>query len=116
MQQKPYSFPMPRIKDCIDCIGHSELVSKFDLLKGYWQVPLSESAKAISTFATHVGLYQYTVMPLRMRNASATFQQMINYVIAGLDGCVASCQSNISVGQVQVAQYQLKLKQFSDLQ
>ena len=33
---KPDSFPLPRIKDCIDRIGRSQFVSKFDLLKGYW--------------------------------------------------------------------------------
>ena len=28
-------FPLPKIEDCIDCIGNSQFVSKFDLLKGY---------------------------------------------------------------------------------
>ena len=35
-------FTLPGIEDCIDRIGSSQFVSKFDLLKGYWQVPLSE--------------------------------------------------------------------------
>lgn len=39
---KPDSYPLPRIEDCIDRIGHAKYVSKFDMLKGYWQVPLSE--------------------------------------------------------------------------
>ena len=82
-------FPLPRIEDCIDCIGSSQFVSKFDLLKGYLQVPLSERAKVISAFATPDRLYQYTVMPFGMRNALATFQRMINYVISGLEGCAA---------------------------
>ena len=29
------SFPLPRIDERIDCIGHARYVSKFDLLKGY---------------------------------------------------------------------------------
>ena len=77
-------FPLPRIEDCIDCIVSSQFVSKFDLLKGYWQVPLSEEAKAISAFVTPDGLYQYTVMPFGMRNAPATFQQMINHIKLGM--------------------------------
>jgi len=52
-------------------------------------VPLSAQAKAISAFVTPDGLYQYTVMPFVMRNAPATFQRMINHVIAGLEGCAA---------------------------
>ena len=42
---KPDSYPLPRIEDRIDRIGHSRYVSKFDMLKGYWQVPLSERAR-----------------------------------------------------------------------
>jgi len=38
------SYPIPRIDDCIDQIGLTKFVSKLDLLKGYWQVPLTEHA------------------------------------------------------------------------
>ena len=34
-------FPIPRIDDCIDNIGHAKYVTKFDLLKGFWQIPLT---------------------------------------------------------------------------
>ena len=44
-------------------------------------------AKEISAFATSDGLFQYTVMLFGMKNAPATFQHMINKVIAGLQGC-----------------------------
>ena len=64
----------------------SKYISKFDLLKGYWQVSLTEWAKKVSAFATPDGLYQYYAMPFGMKNAFATFQQMINRVIASLEG------------------------------
>ena len=84
---KSDSYLISRIEDCIDHIGVSKFVSKFDLLKGYWQVPLTNRAKEISAFATLDGLFQYTVIPFRTKNAPATFQCMINKVIAGLPGC-----------------------------
>ncbi|XP_064596443.1 matrix metalloproteinase-14-like [Liolophura sinensis] len=34
---KADNFPIPRIDDCIDAVGQSNVVSKFDLLKGFWQ-------------------------------------------------------------------------------
>jgi len=86
---KSDSFPLPRVEDCIDSIGRSHFITKFDLLKGYWQVPLTERAREISAFATPDGLYHYTVMPFGMKNAPATFQRMINRVIGGLEGCRA---------------------------
>ena len=60
---KSDSFPLPRVEDCINSIGRSHFITKFDLLKGYWQVPLTERAREISAFATPDGLYHYTVMP-----------------------------------------------------
>ena len=53
---KTDSFPIPRIDDCIDKVGSSKYVTKFDLLKGFWQVPLADRAKEVSAFATPNGL------------------------------------------------------------
>jgi len=83
---KTYSHPIPRINNCIDRMGHTRYISKFDLLKGYWQVPLTERAKEVSVFVTPDGLYHYCVIPFGMKNPPATFQRMINGVIAGLKG------------------------------
>ena len=49
---KTDSYPIPRVKDCIDRIGCAKYISKLDLLKGYWQVPLTQRAKEISAFVT----------------------------------------------------------------
>ena len=72
---KTDSFPIPRIDDYIDKVGNSKYVTKFDLLKGFWQVPLTDKAKEVSAFATQNGLYQYKVMPFGMKNSSATCKQ-----------------------------------------
>ena len=83
---KTDSYPIPRIDDCIDKIGKARYITKFDLLKGYWAVPLTERAKEISAFVTPDGLYQYKVMPFGMKNAPATFQRMMNQCLEGLPG------------------------------
>lgn len=41
---KPDSFLLPRMEDCIDSEGSAKFVTKLDLLKGYWQVPLTPRA------------------------------------------------------------------------
>ena len=64
-------------------------MTKFDLLKGFWLFPLTDHAKEISVFATPDGLFQYKVTPFGMKNSPATFQRLINSVIANLDGCKA---------------------------
>ena len=86
---KADSYPLPRVEDCIDHVGKAQYVTTLDLLKGYWQIPLTERAKRLSAFVTSKGLYQYRVMLFGMRNAPATFQRMINQIVGGLDGCEA---------------------------
>lgn len=66
----------------------AKFVSKFDLLKGYLQVPLSLRAQEISAFRTPSDPYSYKVMPFGLHDATATFQQLMNLVVEGLSVCV----------------------------
>ena len=52
---KTDTFPIPRMDDCIDKVGKAKYVTKFDLLKGFWQVPSTDRAKEISAFVTPDG-------------------------------------------------------------
>ncbi len=80
-------YPMPCMEDCIDQGGSAKCVTKLDLLKGYWQVPLTP--REISSFLTPWGLFSYSVMPFGLRNAPATFQRLMNRVLAGQSGFAA---------------------------
>ena len=82
---KSDTFPIPRM----DGIGNAKYVTKFDLLKGFWQVPLTDRAKEISAFVKPTGLYQYKVMPFGMKNSPATFQRLVNSIVSDIDGCEA---------------------------
>ena len=84
---KTDTFFIPRMDDCIDKIGNSKYISKFDLLKGFWQIPLTERAKEISAFVTPYGLYHYKVMPFGMKNSPLLFQRLLNTIIAGIKHC-----------------------------
>ena len=85
---KAGSFPLLRIEDCIDKIGRAKYVTTLDLLKGYWQVPLTNRAKELSAFVTPQGLYQYCVMPFSMKNAMATFQRMVTRIVGGCEAYI----------------------------
>lgn len=77
------------MEDCVDNLGTVQFVSKLDLLEGYWQVPLTERASEISAFVKPDTFLQYTVMAFGMCNAPATFQRLVNTVLAGLTNCNA---------------------------
>ncbi|CAM4570650.1 unnamed protein product [Lepidochelys olivacea] len=81
---RPDNYPMPCTNELLKKLGRAQFISTLDLTKGYWQVPLDQSAKERSAFLTHVGLYEFNVLPFGLRNAPATFQKLVDGLLAGL--------------------------------
>jgi len=51
-----------------------------DAYYGYNQIPMAEEDKQKTAFMTESGNYYFNVMPFGLRNAGATYQQMMNKV------------------------------------
>ena len=83
---KPEVFPLPRIDDLLDKLGHSKYFSTLDLKSGYWQIRVSTSSQEKTAFVTHRGLYEFCVMPFGVRNAPSVFQRLMQSLLLGLKG------------------------------
>ena len=92
------SYLLPRLEDIIDSIGHPKYVTKLDLLKGHYQVELTERARTVSAFITPFGLFQYNAMPFGMCNAPSTFQRLINCIIRDFEGDYVYLDDIVIVG------------------
>ena len=77
-------YPIPRIEDCLAALGGNVFFSSFDLLSGFWQIPMHEEDKKKTAFVVEGGLYEFTVMPFGLTNATATFQRYMDMVLASL--------------------------------
>ena len=91
------AYPMPRVDEMIDRVGRAKFVTTLDLMKGYWQVPLTARTRAKTAFATPFGLYQFRVMPFGLQGAPATFQRLMDSVLRGLEGFSAAYMDDVII-------------------
>jgi hypothetical protein len=71
--------------EVLNKVSKARYISKLDLTKGYWQVPLDLESRWKSAFITPFGHYQFTVMPFGMINSGATLVHMMDKVLEGFD-------------------------------
>ena len=78
------AYPLPRIQDTLDTLSDAKWFSTLDLAAGYWQVELTPRARKAAAFCTKSGLFEWNVMPFGLCNALATFQRLMDRVLAGM--------------------------------
>ncbi|CAN8075543.1 unnamed protein product [Agarophyton chilense] len=76
------SYPIPRMDDCLDFLGEAVVCTTLDANSGYLQILLAENSRGLTNFTTHEGLFKFSRMPFGLKNAPATFQQVMHIILS----------------------------------
>jgi len=75
---KQDSYPLPLIRELQDRLGRVKWFTSLNLKEAYYQVWMKEGKEWKTAFWTRYRHYEYTVMLFGLKNASVTFQRLIN--------------------------------------
>ena len=95
------AYPIPRVDGTLDTLSGSTWFSTIDLKSGYWQVEMAPKDREKTAFCTQEGLFEFNVMPFGLCNAPATFQCLMDCILAGLQwsSCLVYIDDIIIVGR-----------------
>ena len=101
------SYPLPLTDDLFDRLQGAKYFSKIDLRTGFYQILLAEGDRDKTAFRTRYGHFEWTVLPMGLTNAPATFQHLMNNTFRDLlDRCVLVFLDDIVVFSATLEQHE----------
>jgi len=80
------SYPLPSIDALVDSVSGCRLLSFLDAFSGYNQIMMHPRDECKTAFMTKLSCYYYKVMPFGLKNAGATYQRLMDRVLAPMLG------------------------------
>ena len=75
---------LPLIQEILDRLQSARFMTSIDLKDAYYSIGMKEGDEWKTAFRCRYGHFEFTVMPMGLVNAPATFQTYINEVLEGL--------------------------------
>ena len=84
------AYLLPRIEELFTKLSRARWFTKMDLKAGFYQIPMKEESIKYTSFRIGVPMdsyahYEWTVMPMGLSTAPATFQRWIEKSLEGLE-------------------------------
>ena len=104
------THPIPKVDDTLAQLTEAAVFSKLDANSGFWQIPLSDQSKLLTTFITPFGRYAFNKLPFGIASAPELFQKRMSKILEGLDGVVCLMDDVLVFGKDR-NEHDLRLKQ-----
>ena len=88
-QVRKDSFPLPNADANLNALGRANWFTTLDLLQGFLQLELTESAKAKTAFTVNGRQWQYTRLPMGLTTSPSAFMRVVDAALRGLPPGIA---------------------------
>ena len=78
--------PMSSVDESLAKLGQASMFSKLDANSGFWQLPLDDESKLLTTFITPQWRFAFNRIPFGISSVPEIFTCTISVILQGLDG------------------------------
>ncbi|XP_064467644.1 uncharacterized protein LOC135378518 [Ornithodoros turicata] len=82
---KTQVYPVPNLEERVERVSKAKFISTLDLVRGYWQVPMTERAKRYVAFTTPMGTFRPLMLSFGLKNAPFCFSRLMDQVLRGAE-------------------------------
>ena len=93
--------PLPTVDSILGQLSEARIFSKLDANSGFWQIPLADSSRHLTTFITPYGRFCFNKMPFGISSAPEYFQKRMSKILEGQEGVLCLMDDIIIYGQNQ---------------
>ena len=95
------THPMPKVDETLALLTSAKIFSKLDANSGFWQIPLAEESRLLTTFITPYGRFCFNKLPFGISSAPELFQKRMTKILEGLNGVVCLIDDVLIFGSTQ---------------
>ena len=92
-------YHTPGFDEIIPELSQARCFSKFDLADGFWHCVLDEESRALTTFQTPFGRFQFRRLPFGLKVAPEIFYKKLRQALEGLSGILVVADDVLVYGQ-----------------
>ena len=100
--------PMPKVDTTLAQLSGATVFSKLNANSGFWQIPLANKSKLLTTFITPYGRFCFNKLPFGISSAPEIFQHRMNEVLHGLPGVLCHVDNVLVYGK-DAAEHETRL-------
>ena len=81
-------YPMSHVEASLAKLGRGTIFTKLDANSGFYQIPLSNKSKLLTTFLTPFGRFAFNRLPFGLSSSPEIYSKIVSEVLSGLDGVI----------------------------
>ncbi|CAM1296134.1 Uncharacterised protein r2_g539 [Pycnogonum litorale] len=81
-------FPMAHVESSLAKLGNGSIFTVLDANSGFYQIPLSDASKRLTTFLSPFGRFAFNRLPFGLSSSPELYSKIVSRILDGLEGVI----------------------------